>query len=104
MAQNYDNLADNVVTNFDLQNFFDSNETEMTQLDETHVEDSAFVELMQNVASTSSKTDKTKEVPTAAEGYPVCFPVLTKHDIDEIASNVVKPKTKKQTIWGIRVI
>ena len=31
------------------------------------------------------------------------FPFLTNKDVDEIASHAVKSKTRKQTVWGVKV-
>ena len=37
------------------------------------------------------------------ENVPGRFPELSTDEIDRIANNTVKLKTRKQTIWGIKV-
>ena len=106
MGDSSQNQADEPVISFDFQDVFNENEGKIDVFNKQEVPDSELGALLDQVSSTfpgiiqnaeTLKPVKTKMVKISSAS-PKRFPVLTEEDVDEIASNTVKHKTRKQTV------
>ena len=96
---------------FNLGLLFDENSVEVEQLDATYIQDSELVQLIENVNANSAQIEQIQVVPNqdvddaGSEVKPKSkrFPDINDQQIDEIANYNTKQKTKKQTIWGVKV-
>ena len=107
MAELSYNAEDNIIS-FDLDHDLNFDDTELVPLESSDVPDAVLMELMNNTGVNSDQNKenvsaKKSEADDSAQIQSTRFPMLSKDQIDDIASNAIKPKTKKQTMWGIKV-
>ena len=101
------NHADDTAISFDLQDSFDENKGKIDVFNEQEVPDSELGALLDQVSSTYptilQKSDAANSVKTKMVEISLVqakhFPVLTEEEVDEIASNTIKNKTREQTVW-----
>ena len=111
MAEGTQLPEDNTAITFDLNSFFDENQDNIEIVSENDVPDSILGELMDSVNQTfpelaQNQGASASSTATAEPQKQVLnrrFPVLSTEEIDDIANNTCKKKTRKQTVWGIKV-
>ena len=114
MAEQGFGEANDPVISFDLDYFFDEKQNEIDVIDESEVTDSDlgqlldnvqdnFPELMQKEPALNLTAEVPAEVQPAKVQTPKRFPILTEKQVDDTANNTVKAKTRKQTVWGVKV-
>ena len=105
MADSEETTADETAITFDLQSFFDQNSQNIGIVSAEEVPDSILGELLDEVNKQYPAIIQ-KPQPSASPASELQksrFPVLTTDEIDEIANNTCKKKTRKQITWGIKV-
>ena len=111
MAADPNAVADEGTLTFDLGNLFEENSVEIKQIDTTYIQDSDFINLMNDVGANNTKIQQNPgaDVAIADDAASAEIPKgnrfldLNDNKINEIANLNTKQKTKKQTIWGLKV-
>ena len=98
--------ADEIAISFDLNTFFDESNDNINIIQEGEIRVSVLCEVMDAVTQNFPEFRETPEVAdeTTSEKFVKSnrFPTLPTDEVDEIASNTVKKKNRKQTVWGIK--
>ena len=103
--------ADNDVISFNLQDIFDESAGNINVFNEQEVPDAELSTLMDQIQGNFPQILENAQTPEVAttESVPKevkklnSFPVLSVEQIEEIASHTVKDKTRKETVWGVKV-
>ena len=105
--------SDEVQICFDLGINIEDLDIQISELDVSEIPDNILADVMVNftqentsLIENQSENKMAKQVPDVQpkkKSKKKRFAVLSPEEIDEIALNNHAPKTKKQTVWGVRV-
>ena len=95
---------------FDLTTFFDENKESLQEFNEEEIQDNDLAVLVSSINSNRGVIAFEEEILDDAQNladetvkYQNRFDEVTEDYLDELASETVKKKTKKQTVWVVKV-
>ena len=95
---------------FDLTTFFDENKESLQEFNEEEIQENDLAELVSSINSNRGVIAFEEEILDDAQNlgdetvkYQNRFDEVTEDYLDELASETVKKKTKKQTVWVVKV-